>query len=223
MSPTHASPTRLLLVMRRLALASFFRSLPAIAVEVVRQDLAGGALEGADVVAVDVALEPDSALELCASLHRGRPSLPLVAIVCCPQSVTPWQLERLLEGGVGSVLDLQASADEAARTLEAAADGGSVFHLHLRRGHRRVLQGMLAGRDSRRETNVRALELVARGLSDREIGAVLHLSPHTIKHHVEHLRAEVGARNRTELAAWAGRHGFYRPEADDLVSVQLER
>ena len=199
MSPTHASPTRLLLVTRRHALASFFRSLPGIAVEVVRPDLAGGDLEGADVVAVDVALEPDSALELCASLHRGLPSLPLVAIVCCPQSVTPWQLERLL------------------------ADGGSVFHLHLRRGHRRVLQGMLAGRDSRRETNVRALELVARGLSDREIGAVLHLSPHTIKHHVEHLRAEVGARNRTELAAWAGRHGFYRPEADDLVPVQLER
>src|SRR5438552_856135 len=122
MSPTHASPTRLLLVTRRHALASFFRSLPGIAVEVVRPDLAGGDLEGADVVAVDV-----------------------------------------------------------------------------------------------------ALELVARGLSDREIGAVLHLSPHTIKHHVEHLRAEVGARNRTELAAWAGRHGFYRPEADDLVPVQLER
>src|SRR2546425_2729508 len=222
MSPTHASPMRLLFVTRRHALASFFRSLPGIAVDIVRPDLAGGDLEGVDVAAVDVALEPDSAVELCTSLHRRRPSLPLVAIVCCPQSVSPWELERLLECGVGSVLDLQASADEAARTLEAAADGGSVFHLHLHRGHRRFLQGMLGGRDVRRQTNVRALELVARGLSDREIGAVLHLSPHTVKHHVEHLRAEVGARNRTELAAWAGRHGFYRPDADDLVRLQLE-
>jgi DNA-binding NarL/FixJ family response regulator len=53
------------------------------------------------------------------------------------------------------------------------------------------------------------LELVAYGRSDREIGALLHLSPHTVKHRIERLRDALGARNRIELAAWAGRHGFY--------------
>jgi DNA-binding NarL/FixJ family response regulator len=30
-----------------------------------------------------------------------------------------------------------------------------------------------------------------------------------VKHHVDQLRRDVGVRNRTELAAWAGRNGFY--------------
>jgi hypothetical protein len=37
----------------------------------------------------------------------------------------------------------------------------------------------------------------------------LHLSPHTVKHHIDQVRRELRVRNRTELAAWAGRNGFY--------------
>jgi DNA-binding NarL/FixJ family response regulator len=58
----------------------------------------------------------------------------------------------------------------------------------------------------------RALEviaLVAHGLSDREIGARLHLSRHTVHHKIERLRDDLGLKNRIELAAWAGRHGLY--------------
>jgi len=35
------------------------------------------------------------------------------------------------------------------------------------------------------------------------------LSRHTVHHHVERLCRELGTRNRTELAAWAGRNGLY--------------
>src|SRR2546426_849033 len=64
------------------------------------------------------------------------------------------------------------------------------------------------------------------GLPDYEIGARLHLSPHTVKHHIEALRDEVGARNRIELAAWAGQNGFYAPGSSDIpgsVPVQVAR
>ncbi|MBI2938956.1 MAG: helix-turn-helix transcriptional regulator, partial [Chloroflexi bacterium] len=63
------------------------------------------------------------------------------------------------------------------------------------------------------EADVRLLELVARGLSDEEIGPKLGLSPHTVKRHLEGLRQAVNARNRTELAAWAGQYGCYQPPA----------
>ena len=42
----------------------------------------------------------------------------------------------------------------------------------------------------------------------------------------EALRDEVGARNRIELAAWAGQNGFYAPgsiHAPDSVPVQVAR
>jgi DNA-binding NarL/FixJ family response regulator len=216
-----ASPLRLLLVTQREAVASFFRNLPRVRTVVAAPD--EQALDAADVVAVDVALDPERGTALCHELHSRRPRLPIVVLLCCPQSVDPWQFQSLLAGGVGGVLDLQASADEAARTLEATARGGFVLHLHLRRGQRSLLRRALAGDDARRETKVRVLELIARGHPDREIGAALHLSPHTVKHHVEDLRAEVGVRNRTELAAWAGRQGFYRPDEDEAVPVRLAR
>jgi DNA-binding CsgD family transcriptional regulator len=75
--------------------------------------------------------------------------------------------------------------------------------------HRPLLRDMFARDDPRTDLDLRMLELLAFGLPDHEIGRRLYLSPHTIKHHVEHLRWELGLRNRIELAAWAGRHGFY--------------
>jgi len=52
---------------------------------------------------------------------------------------------------------------------------------------------------------------VAEGRSNREIAREMHLSSHTIKHLIERLIQKLGARNRIELAAWAGCHGHYRP------------
>ncbi len=61
------------------------------------------------------------------------------------------------------------------------------------------------------ELDRRILALVARGWSDREIGAATSLSPHPIGNHVERLCRRLSGRNRTELAAWAGRPGFFHP------------
>ena len=221
MSPV-APHLAVLLVTRRDAVASFFRTLHGVSANVVGPDaIDDAALTAADVVAIDVGLEPDGGGEVCGDVHTRRPDVPIVAVLCCPQAVNPWQLERLLERGVASVLDLEASESDAVRTIEAAARGGFVLQLHLRRGQRAFLRRLLAGGEGRGASKVPLLALVARGLSDREIGAALHLSPHTVKHHVESLRAEVGARNRTELAAWAGRHGLYDADDDDVVPVRL--
>jgi NarL family two-component system response regulator LiaR len=216
-----SSPLALLLVTPRDAVAGFFRQLPHVRTIVGEAD--DETLAAVDAVAVDVAVEPERATALCRELAAARPNLPVIAVLCCPQAVNSWQVQRLIGDGVASILDLQASADEAVRTLEAAARGRFVLHVHLRAGQRRFLRRVLSGDDPRTETKLRVLELVARGLSDRAIGAELHISPHTVKHHVEDLRGDLGARNRTELAAWAGRHGFYEPEGDDLVPVRLAR
>jgi DNA-binding NarL/FixJ family response regulator len=45
---------------------------------------------------------------------------------------------------------------------------------------------------------------VAAGLTDHEIGRQLYLSHHTVKHRIDRLRRRVRARNRIQLAAWAG-------------------
>jgi DNA-binding CsgD family transcriptional regulator len=52
---------------------------------------------------------------------------------------------------------------------------------------------------SRREIEV--LDLIAEGLTNAEIGGMLHLSEETVKSHVRHLIAKMQARNRAHLVA----------------------
>lgn len=58
---------------------------------------------------------------------------------------------------------------------------------------------------SHREEEV--LRAVARGASNAEIGAELHISASTAKSHLASLQSKIGARNRVELAAFAWRTG----------------
>jgi non-specific serine/threonine protein kinase len=59
---------------------------------------------------------------------------------------------------------------------------------------------------TRREGEV--LRLVARGLSDREIGEALSISPRTASGHVANLLAKLGLETRAAAAAFAARHGL---------------
>ncbi len=56
---------------------------------------------------------------------------------------------------------------------------------------------------TRRELEVTAL--LVRGLSSREIGQELGISPRTVDAHVRHILSKVGARNRLEAVAIASR------------------
>ncbi len=52
-----------------------------------------------------------------------------------------------------------------------------------------------------REAQVVAL--VARGRTNREVAAALHISRRTAESHLDHILSKLGLRNRTELAAWS--------------------
>ncbi|MGI5506649.1 ATP-binding protein [Lentzea sp. CA-135723] len=56
---------------------------------------------------------------------------------------------------------------------------------------------------SARELHVATL--VAEGLTNRQIGQRLGISPHTVARHVTHARSKLGLRSRAQLAVWAGR------------------
>jgi DNA-binding CsgD family transcriptional regulator len=55
---------------------------------------------------------------------------------------------------------------------------------------------------------VEILALVAKGLSNREIGSTLIISEHTAANHVRSILRKTGCANRTEAASYAHRHGL---------------
>jgi DNA-binding CsgD family transcriptional regulator len=62
------------------------------------------------------------------------------------------------------------------------------------------------GELSAREREV--LVLIARGATNREIAATLHLSPHTVKGHASSLYRKLDAKNRAEAVQRAQRFGL---------------
>jgi two-component system NarL family response regulator len=57
---------------------------------------------------------------------------------------------------------------------------------------------------------VTVLELVAKGMSNREIGAALFLSEDTIKTHLRRIYAKMGVGDRTEAALLAVQRGVVK-------------
>ncbi len=55
---------------------------------------------------------------------------------------------------------------------------------------------------------VEILRLVARGLSNRDIGGALHISEHTAANHIRSILRKTGCANRTEAAAYAHRRSL---------------
>lgn len=80
------------------------------------------------------------------------------------------------------------------------------------RGPRAATRGHPAGLTPR-ESQV--LTLLAEGLSNRELGRVLHISPRTAAHHVSAILAKLGVRRRAEAVAAAHRRGLLAPGGQD--------
>jgi DNA-binding NarL/FixJ family response regulator len=161
----------------------------------------------ADVAVIDASVDRVDAIGVCQTLAAMRPQLPISAVFCCPHSATSADLRGLLAAGVEALLDLQLSAAETLRVLRGVARGQGAFHLQLAAGSSRSLVELLAKEHADHvltDPDLGLLKLVAAGLTDHEIGQQLYLSHHTVKHRIDRLRRRVQARNRIQLAAWAG-------------------
>jgi DNA-binding CsgD family transcriptional regulator len=108
--------------------------------------------------------------------------------------------------------------DRAAAALEAALAGyrrmgavpdrdralGRLRALGLRRGSREAHRGADFGWASLTVTETRIAGLVRDGLTNREIGTRLFVSPRTVQTHVSHILQKTGLRSRVEIARAIG-------------------
>jgi DNA-binding NarL/FixJ family response regulator len=177
--------------------------------------LASEVLASASVAVVDASADPSEALGACEEMRRRQPTLPIGALFCCSHSATPAYLRALLTAGVGGFWDLNLSAEDTLRVLRSVARGQGAFHLQLATGSSASLVELFAPpveSDKLSDEESALLNLVSLGLTDYEIGQQMYLSPHTVKHRIERLRARLHVRNRIQLAAWAGRREALRDD-----------
>ena len=103
------------------------------------------------------------------------------------------------------------TADEAAAQLRTEVragrmDGEAVAAVLSAAGHRAARRP--AGPAGLTSREVEVLRLLARGLSNKEIGEHLVISRKTAAHHVEHIYAKTGTTNRALASLFAANHGL---------------
>ncbi len=162
-----------------------------------------------DVVLIDTAGEPfEPALE--SIVASGLPSD--INVVVLGDALTPAASATALRDGIRAALPGDISPEQLVAALQAVAGGLAVLHpshtnevLPAGRASASTLDE-LAESLTRREREV--LQMLAAGLSNKEIAARLNISDHTVKFHVASILGKLGAASRTEAVSLGIRRGL---------------
>jgi len=146
------------------------------------------------VALVDLFLGGESGPEICERLRAHTPA-PRVLLMSGAGGISP---SAARAAGAAGFISKDWPAPEIAKLVRMVGDGREVFRD----------TGRAAPALSGREREI--LALIADGATNREIAAVLFLSPHTVKEHTSSLYRKLGARNRADAVQRAQRLGLHR-------------
>jgi DNA-binding NarL/FixJ family response regulator len=178
---------------------------------------------------MEVVAEAENGFEAVQAFRTHRPDVVVLDLRMPKQSgVETIQLLRQEFGSVRVlVFSNYASGDEVLQAFKAGASGFVVKEMSLERlleGIRRVHQGEeylppeISGRMGRRVVSqlspreLEVLSLVARGLSNKEIAAALHLVEGTVKVHLTSILAKLDVSDRTQAILAAVKRGIIHLE-----------
>ena len=161
-----------------------------------------------DVVILDIEMPVMGAQEAMDRLLRLRPR-PRIVVVTMHDD--PSLVRELLALGASAYLVKSASMNELLSAVHTAAENpeegphdDNVVMVVPRESMRQVEKG--TDQLSARELEI--LLFVARGLSNRQISSVLHLSEATVKRHLANIYPKIGVASRGEATRKALREGW---------------
>jgi DNA-binding NarL/FixJ family response regulator len=111
----------------------------------------------------------------------------------------------MLEAGVVGYLLKEEAPETIAQAVRAAARGEAHFSPPVAARAAAWARGELPGRLTERELEV--LQLLAEGLSNKEIAQALYVTVRTANFHVGNILRKLGVLSRVEAVVWAKDHG----------------
>ena len=185
-------------------------------------EVVGAAADGEQAAALAAELRPDVVLmdlrmprlDGVQATRRLRDHDPEVAVIALTTYADDRSVVEALRAGARGYLTKDAGAEEIRRALEAVVGGEVALDPAVQRHLVDVLAGGAGGPgpaapalpDGLTPREAEVLALIAEGLTNAEIAARLVVSEATVKSHVNHLLAKIGARDRAQAVAYAYRH-----------------
>jgi DNA-binding NarL/FixJ family response regulator len=165
-----------------------------------------------DLALIDVRMPDMDGLATC---RRIKQEVPATHVILITMHENPQYLLEALRAGASAYILKDVTQHELLDTIRRVLHGESVLDPDI---VVRVL-GRMSG-DIPRQANLlevqlsprehQVLQLLAQGLTNREIARALTVSASTIKIHVEHILAKLGVSDRTQAAVRAIELGLYQ-------------
>jgi two-component system, NarL family, response regulator YdfI len=189
----------------RAGLASLLTGLPNMIVAGTAGVSEAGFLAGQllpDVALVDAAEGELEDLDAIARFSSAQPSIPIVAL-----AADQGGLAQALAFGASAILPSGSSPETIGAALVAATQGLVVMPRadleSLLPVEEPVEAAVTAPKESLTPRELEVLQLMARGLTNRQIARRLQISEHTVKFHAAAILGKVNARSRAEAVARA--------------------
>lgn len=157
------------------------------------------------VAVLDVRLPDGNGVEVCREVRSRHPEVQCLMLTSFSDDEA--LMDAIMAGASGYVLK-QIRGTDLADAIRRVAKGESLLDPAVTR---RVLDRLRnpAPADDRlaqlTDQERRILDLIARGMTNRQIGNELHLAEKTVKNYVSNLLAKLGMSRRTEAAVFATR------------------
>jgi DNA-binding NarL/FixJ family response regulator len=165
-----------------------------------------------DVVLMDLRMPRLDGVEATRRIRAAQPDTEVVVLTTHADETS---ILDALQAGARGYLTKDAGIAEIARAVHAAADHQALLDPVVQS---RLIEAASAGArpappppvlpDDLTPREAEVLSLVARGLSNREIAGALVVSEATVKTHINHVFAKIGARDRAQAVHYAYTHGL---------------
>jgi DNA-binding NarL/FixJ family response regulator len=168
-----------------------------------------------DVVVMDVRMPGRSGIEACRDIRSEQPGVRVLMLTSFADDEALFT--AIMAGASGYVLK-QIQGPDLVDSIRKVAEGQSLLDAAVTERVLARIRGDapidVEGPEHLTPQERRILELVAEGLTNRQIGERVSLAEKTVKNYVSNVLAKLGVSRRTEAAIYVMRH---RGESSGLV------
>ncbi len=176
------------------------------------------------VVLLDLGLSNQNSLQLVATLKKTHPAVRIIVMDLIPMQE---DVVIFVQAGVSGFIMKDATIDDFLHTIRSVARGTRVLPPILTGSlFSQIVDAAVTGsgrsrlkisvRMTKRERQV--IQLVADGMTNKEIAHNLHLSPSTVKSHIHNILEKLALRSRVQIANYARASGDFK-EVTDSISL----
>lgn len=164
-----------------------------------------------DVVLMDLEMPGIGGLGAIRQIRAAQPAVRVLVVSAHDEDLT--KAKAIEAGAAGFLPKLSAMAD-LSQAVRLVYEGGSMLdpdevarlqRMLRHRRHQETTERMRIGRLTPRQLQI--LQLVAEGMSTREIAGKLGMSPLTLRTHVQNVLTRLGVHTKLEAVALAIKHG----------------